>query len=179
MANRSRRTASSPLNSSGEWRGAWPMNIELDDPTRPDVLALLEEHLQSMHALSPPESVHALDVAGLLKPGIHFWSVRDGDALLAIGALQELDPSHAEIKSIRTPQAQRRRGAGRLMLAHLLDQSRQRGYERVSLETGSMEAFQPARSLYESFGFEYCGPFGDYELDPHSVFMTLSLRVAV
>lgn len=152
------------------------MIIAVDDPARPDVLALLEEHLRNMRELSPPESVHALDVSGLKAAGVTFWSVRDeqGD-LLGCGALKELDACHAEVKSMRTPQSARRRGAGRAVLAHIIDVAHQRGYERLSLETGSMEAFTPAWRLYESFGFRYCEPFADYRPDPNSVFMTLKL----
>ncbi len=151
------------------------MRVELDDPARPDVLALLEEHLRNMHALSPPESVHALDVSRLKAPGITFWTVRDGDLLLGCGALKELDPEHGEVKSMRTPHALRRRGAGRAVLAHIVDEARRRGYRRLSLETGSMPAFVPAQRLYQSFGFSFCGPFADYREDPNSVFMTLLL----
>jgi putative acetyltransferase len=151
------------------------MRVEIDDPDRPDVHALLEEHLRNMHALSPPESVHALDVSRLKAPGITFWTVRDGDLLLGCGALKELDPEHGEVKSMRTPQALRRRGAGRAVLTHIVDEARRRGYRRLSLETGSMAAFVPAQRLYLSFGFSFCGPFADYEADPNSVFMTLVL----
>jgi len=151
------------------------MRVELDDPERPDVHALLEEHLRSMYQLSPPESVHALDVSRLKGPDITFWSVRDGDTLLGCGALKEIDPEHGEVKSMRTPQALRRRGAGRAVLIHILSEARRRGYTRLSLETGSMDAFLPAQKLYESFGFTYCGPFADYKPDPYSVFMTLAL----
>jgi putative acetyltransferase len=151
------------------------MRVEIDDPERPDVYALLEEHLRNMYALSPPESVHALDVSRLKGPEITFWSVRDGDTLLGCGALKEIDPEHGEVKSMRTPQALRRRGAGRAVLTHILSEARRRGYKRLSLETGSMDVFLPAQKLYESFGFTYCGPFADYKPDPYSVFMTLTL----
>lgn len=154
------------------------MHIEIDDPARPDVYALLEEHLRNMHELSPPESVHALDVSGLKRPDITFWSVRTGGVLLGCGALKELDPEHGEIKSMRTPAAARRRGAGRALLNHILGEARRRGYKRLSLETGTAEAFGPAHGLYQSVGFEHCGPFGDYQPDPHSVFMTLELSSA-
>jgi putative acetyltransferase len=154
------------------------MRIELDDPSRPDVFALLDEHLRNMRELSPPESVHALDVSGLQRADVSFWSVREGDTLLGCGALKQLDPQHGELKSMRTPQALRRRGAGRAMLAHLIEEARSRGYTRLSLETGSMEAFRPAWQLYSSFGFSYCGPFGEYREDPNSVFMTLELSAA-
>jgi len=151
------------------------MRIEPDDLTSPQVLALLEEHLANMNELSPPESMHALDVSKLRAPGITFWAVWDGDELLGCGALKELEAGHGEVKSMRTPKALRRRGAGRAMLAHILQVARERKYERLSLETGSMEAFVPAQRLYQSVGFERCGPFGDYREDPNSVFMTLEL----
>jgi putative acetyltransferase len=152
------------------------MQIETDDPARADVLALLEEHLRDMYAQSPPESVHALDVSRLKEPDITFWTVRDGAHLLGCGALKELDPRHGEIKSMRTPASQRRRGAGRAMLAHIILTARARGYTRLSLETGPAGPFTAALRLYESAGFTVCGPFADYRLDPFSVFMTLELQ---
>jgi len=151
------------------------MKIEVDDLSRPEIHALLNEHLQSMYELSPPESVHALDLEHLRRPGITFWSAWDGSVLLGCGALKELDPKHGEIKSMRTPNTLRRRGAGRAILAHMIAVARSRAYERLSLETGSMQAFKPAQRLYESFGFTYCGPFGEYVEDPNSVFMSLRL----
>jgi putative acetyltransferase len=151
------------------------MNIEIDDLSRPAIHALLNEHLQSMYALSPPESVHALDLDKLRQPGITFWSAWDGDLLLGCGALKELDATHGEVKSMRTPAAHRRHGAGRAILAHIIEVARSRSYQRLSLETGAMDAFKPAQNLYESFGFVYCGPFGDYREDPNSVFMTKRL----
>lgn len=152
------------------------MHIEIDDLSRPEIHALLNEHLQSMHELSPPESVHALDLAKLRAPDITFWSAWDGSQLLGFGALKELDPKHGEVKSMRTPAALRRRGTGRAILAHIVGVARSRGYARLSLETGSMAAFTPAHKLYASFGFAFCGPFGEYVEDPHSVFMTLRLQ---
>ena len=148
------------------------MRIEVDDLTGPQIHALLEEHLRSMHALSPPESVHALDLSGLRSPDITFWSVWEGDTLLGCGALKELDAVHGEVKSMRTPAALRRRGAGRAVLTHIIEEAYRRGYKRLSLETGAFDAFKPAHRLYESFGFTFCGPFGDYTDDPNSVFMT-------
>jgi putative acetyltransferase len=148
------------------------MRIELDDLTRPEIHALLEEHLGSMRELSPPESVHALDLDELRSPDITFWSVWDGETLVGCGALKELDPTHGEVKSMRTPSRLRRRGAGRAVLAHIIEEARRRGYQRLSLETGSFDAFKPAQRLYESFGFSFCGPFADYIEDPSSVYMT-------
>jgi putative acetyltransferase len=151
------------------------MQIAVDDPGLPEVRKLLEEHLRNMYELSPPESVHALDVSKLQESDVTFWTVRDGSTLLGCGALKEINSEHGEIKSMRTPLSLRRRGAGRAVLTHIIAVARERGYKRLSLETGSMEAFAPAQLLYESFGFRYCEPFGDYRPDPNSVFMTLEL----
>jgi len=151
------------------------MKIEIDDLSRPEIHALLDEHLQNMYELSPPESVHALDLDKLRQPGITFWTAWDGPVLLGCGALKEIDATHAEVKSMRTPKALRRRGAGRALLTHIVDVARSRGYRRLSLETGSQSAFQPAQQLYASFGFAVCGPFEGYVDDPNSVFMTLRL----
>lgn len=151
------------------------MHIELDNLTRPAVHALLEEHLQNMRALSPAESCHVLDLSSLQQPDIMFWSAWEGTELAGCGALKALDAKHGEVKSMRTPNAARRRGAGRAILAHIVKEARGRGYERLSLETGSQPEFQPAQRLYEQFGFTVCAPFGSYRLDPLSVFMTLRL----
>ena len=151
------------------------MKIELDDLSRPAIHALLDEHLRSMHALGPPESVHALDLDALRRPGITFWSAWDTTGLLGCGALLELDRKHGEVKSMRTPQARRRTGAGRALLMHIIGVAHERGYERLSLETGSVAAFEPAHRLYESAGFTRTGPFGAYVEDPNSVCMTLDL----
>jgi putative acetyltransferase len=151
------------------------MKIEIDDLSRPEIHALLNEHLKSMYELSPPESVHALDLDKLRKPGITFWTAWEGSLLVGCGALKELDRKHGEVKSMRTPSALRRKGAGRAILAHIIEIARSRSYERLSLETGSHEAFTPAQTLYESFGFARCGPFGEYRDDPNSVFMAMRL----
>lgn len=152
------------------------MRIEVDDLTRPQVHALLQEHLANMYELSPPESVHALDLSKLRAPDITFWSVWDGATLVGCGALKEMSATEGEIKSMRTPKALRRRGAGRAVLEHIIAEAKRRGYRRLNLETGSQDAFVAARTLYERFGFTYCGPFGDYKPDPHSAFMTMELR---
>jgi putative acetyltransferase len=152
------------------------MEIRLDDLGGAEIRALLAEHLESMHRLSPPESVHALDVAALLKPDVTFWTVWSTGELVGCGALKELSPAHGEVKSMRTASAHRRKGVARAMLKHIIAEARRRSYARLSLETGSMPAFGPARRLYESFGFKYCGPFADYIEDPNSVFLTRTLR---
>jgi putative acetyltransferase len=151
------------------------MHIRVDDLSGPEIRALLEEHLRNMHELSPPESVHALDLDELRKPEITFWTAWTDGELLGCGALKDLDVSHGEIKSMRTSSAHRRTGVARTILAHIIAEARQRSYARLSLETGSMQAFEPARSLYASFGFTYCSPFADYIEDPNSVFMTRAL----
>jgi putative acetyltransferase len=152
------------------------VRIELDDLLRPEVHALLREHLANMYELSPPESVHALDLSELRRSDVTFWTVWEGPVLMGCGALKELDPTHGEVKSMRTPAKQRRRGAGRAVLTHIVAEARKRGYRRLSLETGSLDAFKPAQKLYESFGFVYCGPFGSYKPDPYSTFMSLELK---
>ena len=151
------------------------MRIELDDLSRDEVHALLREHLADMHELSPPESVHAFDVAKLRSPDVTFWTAWDDAVLVGCGALKQLTPTHGEVKSMRTPKALRRRGAGRAILTHIIGEARRRGYRRLSLETGAHRAFEPAWKLYESFGFIWCGPFGDYKADPNAVFMSLEL----
>ncbi|MCY9667650.1 GNAT family N-acetyltransferase [Paenibacillus alginolyticus] len=151
------------------------MDIKIDDLTGPKVVALIGEHLQDMASLSPPESTHALDLDNLKKPEITFWSGWEQDELVGCGAMKELDRQHGEIKSMRTSSSHQRKGVAKRILEHIIEEAKRRGYQRVSLETGSMEAFEPARRLYISFGFQYCQPFSDYIEDPNSVFMTKEL----
>jgi putative acetyltransferase len=148
------------------------MDIRIDDLRGPEIRALLEDHLAEMHRNSPPESVHALDLDGLRRPEVTFWTAWSGEGLMGCGALKELAPAHGEVKSMRTAPAFRRQGVGKAMLTQIIREAEARGYHRLSLETGSMEAFLPARELYESFGFSYCPPFGEYVLDDNSVFLT-------
>lgn len=148
------------------------MIVAKDSPQTPDVAALLCEHLADMHVHSPPENVHALDIEALCQRHAHFWTVRSGSDLLACGALLILEPTHGEIKSMRTASLHRRKGSAGLILETIITFAREQGLNRLSLETGSMAAFEPARALYAKYGFEDCAPFGDYLLDPHSVFMT-------
>jgi putative acetyltransferase len=152
------------------------MEIRLDDLAGAEINALLAEHLQNMHQLSPPESVHALDLSALLKPEVTFWTAWSNGDLLGCGALKELMLAHGEIKSMRTASAHRRKGVARAILRHIIAEARRRSYVRLSLETGSMPAFEAARHLYESFGFTYCSPFADYTEDPNSVFLTRTLE---
>jgi putative acetyltransferase len=149
--------------------------ISIDDPRADDVRELLRRHLEFANRHSPPEDVHALDLTGLLDPRLTFYSFRRDGRLLGIGALKLLSPDHGELKSMHTAEAARGQGIARAMVEHLLAVARQQGLGRVSLETGSMAAFAPARSLYASTGFEFCGPFGEYAESPNSVFMTRAL----
>ncbi|HCH5586003.1 TPA: GNAT family N-acetyltransferase [Vibrio parahaemolyticus] len=151
------------------------MRIEIDNLERQQVLALLEEHLQDMYATSPPESVHALDVSKLKLPSITFWTGWDGDQLLGCVAMSQLEDGHAELKSMRTTSAARKQGVASRLLNHVIEQAKHQGIQRLSLETGSMAFFEPAHRLYEKHGFVYCEPFGDYQPDPNSRFMTLAL----
>ncbi len=140
-----------------------------------DVRQLLEVHLAYSYEFSPPEHVHALDVEGLLDPDVTFFSARRGGVLLAVGALKHLDESHGEIKSMHTSEAARRQGIGRAMVRHLLAVAAQRGYRRVSLETGTMDAYRAARAMYVDAGFTTCAPFGRYTDNPYSTCMTRDL----
>lgn len=149
--------------------------IELDDPRRDDVRALLEQHLAFARAVTPPEDVHALDLDGLLDPAVTFFSLRLDGRLLGVGALKQLEPDHVEVKSMHTTLDARRRGVGRAILDHLLALAAARGARRVSLETGAGEAFAPARAMYAAAGFVPCGPFGGYGPSPNSAFMTRTL----
>ena len=151
------------------------MVVREDDVRGAEILALLAEHLADVARHSPPESVHALDVEELRAPEVTVWTAWEGGVLLGCGALKQLDPRHGEIKSMRTAEAHLRQGVGARILEHLIAEAASRSYRRLSLETGSMEAFAPARRLYERFGFEECAPFADYRPDPHSVYMTLRL----
>jgi len=147
------------------------MKIQEEDPGTPDVHALLLEHLADMRTHSPPESVHALDMEALRVPSVTFWTVRENGTLLGCGALKQLDTRTAEIKSMKTAPAHHRRGVARRLLRRILIVANERNIQQVFLETGSPEAFIPARKLYENHGFVECEPFADYKPDPYSVFM--------
>jgi putative acetyltransferase len=151
------------------------MKIELDDLTRSQVLALLEEHLCNMYEITPPEYVFAFDVKKLRAPDVTFWTAWNDGTLLGCAALKELSPAQGEVKSMRTPANLRRCGAGRALLNHILQVSRERGYQELFLETGRHPAFAAAHALYRSAGFRECGPFGSYQENGSSVFMSLQL----
>jgi putative acetyltransferase len=151
------------------------MQIKSDDLTGPEVIGLLQAHLDYCRASSPPESVHALDLDGLRAPNVTFWSIWDGQHVLGCGALKELDQHHGEVKSMHTKANARGKGVAAAMVKHIISEARARSYRRLSLETGADAPFAPARALYASFGFVLTKPFADYRLDPFSVFMKLDL----
>lgn len=149
--------------------------VREDRPGRPEILALLERHLEHSRASSPPESCHALDLRGLDDPRVTFYAAWEDETLLGVGALMELDRNSGEVKSMHTAEAARGRGIARTLLSHIVAVAEQRGYRSLALETGSMAAYDAARQLYLKHGFRPCPPFGDYRPDPNSVFMTLAL----
>lgn len=151
------------------------MQIREDDLTDKKVADLLREHLEDMNEITPPESVHALDLEALRSPDITFWSAWEGDELLGCGALKELDSRSGEVKSMRTAKAHRGRGVASKILEHIIKESERRAYDYLNLETGALPEFAPARDLYIRYGFEYRGPFAEYIDDPNSVFMTKKL----
>ncbi|MEP7206630.1 MAG: GNAT family N-acetyltransferase [Casimicrobiaceae bacterium] len=151
------------------------MKIVIDDLRGPEIRDLLLQHLRSMTLHSPPASIHALDLEALRQPDITFWTALDAADLLGCAALKALTPEHAELKSMRTAAAHLRKGVARRLLQHILDVARQRGFVRISLETGTAPAFAAAQALYLDSGFQYSPPFGDYVVDPYSTFMTREL----
>ena len=151
------------------------MEIRIDDLRGPEIAQLLAEHLRCMVEVSPPESRHALNLDELRQPGITFWSAWEGGELVGCGALRELDLRHGEIKSMRTAQAHLRKGVAARLLLHIISEAKRRGYRRLSLETGAMPYFEPARRLYRKFGFRPCPPFDGYVEDSNSVFMCQEL----
>jgi putative acetyltransferase len=151
------------------------VHIRIDDLRGPEIAELLAAHVAFCRATSPPESTHVLNLEALRSPAITFWSAWEGARLLGCAALKELDPAHGEVKSMHTAVQHRGRGVGMGLLDRVTGEARSRGYRRLSLETGSMAAFASARALYARFGFVECPPFGDYRLDPNSIFMTLEL----
>ena len=152
------------------------VEIRVDDVEGAQIVDLLRSHLDDLERHSPPESIHALDLAALRGRGVTMWSAWDGSDLAGCGALRAIDADHGEVKSMRTAPECRRRGVAAALLDTIIAAAVDRGLGRLSLETGSAAAFAPARRLYTRFGFVPCGPFGDYPLDPYSVFMTRRLR---
>jgi putative acetyltransferase len=150
--------------------------IERADFGDPRLGAFMQDHLADLAPTAPAESQHALSLAELRKPSVRLWVAIDRDDLVGTGALSSLSPTHEELKSMRTDPGRRRSGIARRMLDHLIDDARERGIHEISLETGSMDFFAPARALYASAGFRICGPFGSYSDDPNSTFMTMTMR---
>ena len=153
-----------------------PIKIVIDDLTSPKVIAFLNDHMQHMIKITPPGCVHALDIEALKRPEITFWSVWEESELVCCGALKELNSREAELKSMRTLPSHLGKGIASHLLKLILSEAKRRGYHRISLETGSYEAFRPARNLYEKFGFKYSKPFSDYYENPNSVFMTIEIN---
>ena len=151
------------------------MRIVIDDLSSPQIAQFLEQHIEDMRSVSPPESKHALDLDGLRQRDVTFWTGWLDGELVSCGALKRLDDAHAELKSMRTSAQHRGAGIGALLLRHILAHASERNFKRISLETGSMDFFVPARQLYRKAGFVECSPFADYAEDPNSVFMTLTL----
>jgi putative acetyltransferase len=151
------------------------VKIAVDDLSGPEIAHFLDEHVQQMQSITPPESKHALDLDALRKPEITFWSVKDGDTLVGCGAIKRLDTGHAELKSMRTAPIRKRSGVASLLMEHIITEATRMGFSRLSLETGTADFFLPARKLYEKFGFTRCEPFADYEPDPNSTFLTRKL----
>jgi putative acetyltransferase len=149
--------------------------VGVDDPYRADVRALLEAHLRFCHSSTPLCHAYALDAERLAGPDVTFFSAQEGGAIVGVGAVKRLNAQHAELKSMHTAEAARGRGIGRALLEDLLHFARNEGYQRVSLETGTMEGFAAARRLYRRAGFVPCGPFGGYTASPDNTFMTLEL----
>ena len=163
------------LGVKSTWNITMNIKFKLDDLTDIRISEFLSEHIMDMRSVSPPESKHALDLNGLKQPEIKFWSVWDNNQLIGSGAIKILSSNHAEIKSMRVSKSYRNRGIGSLILKFIINQAKQLGISRLSLETGSMDFFIPARKLYEKHGFEYCEPFGNYKPDKNSSFMTIQL----
>lgn len=148
------------------------MEIRVDDLSGPEIAALLTEHLECMAQVSPPESRHALNLDGLRQSGVTFWTAWTDTQLAGCGALKEIDATHGEVKSMRTATTHLRKGVAQQLLQYIIGEAKKRGYQRLSLETGSMAYFKPAHELYRKAGFKECAPFGNYKLDPNSVFFT-------
>ncbi|GAA6172478.1 GNAT family N-acetyltransferase [Colwellia sp. KU-HH00111] len=164
---------SSTINENEEIK----MEIQLGDLDSSAVKSLLQQHHSDMLNHSPTESVHALDLSSLKADDVTFWTIWDGQSLAGCGALKKLNDNHAEIKSMRTSAKHLRQGVAAKLLAHILTVAQQQSYKKVSLETGTADAFIPAQKLYQKFGFIPCKPFAHYTLDPYSMFFTKHLKI--
>lgn len=152
------------------------LHISPADFSNADLVSFLSAHLDEMAPTAPAESRHALDVDALRAPGVRLWVAHDDGVLVGTVALASAGPGHEELKSMRADPTRRGAGIGRALLQFAVSDARKRGIRRLSLETGSMDFFAPARSLYRTAGFVECAPFGAYKPDPNSVFMTLEVE---
>lgn len=152
-----------------------PLQIREDGLTSKEIAHLLRDYLENMIEITPPESVHALDLEELRSPDVTFWSAWEGDELLGCGALKKLDSRSGEVKSVCTAEAHLGRSVASRILEQIIQEAERRGYDFLSLETGTMPEFAPARAFYLRHGFEHCGPFAKYSDDPNSAFMTKTL----
>jgi putative acetyltransferase len=149
--------------------------IKIDDLRGSEIAELLQEHLDHMYSVSPAASVHALDIEELRQPGITFWSAWEGNDLCGCGAMKRIDEKHVELKSMRTAQAHLRKGVALQILNTIIIEAKNRGYQKLYLETGPQAAFAPARTMYLNRGFKICEPFPGYIHDEYSVFMSFNL----
>tara|TARA_Y100000590_G_scaffold164188_1_gene188144 strand:- start:102 stop:557 length:456 start_codon:yes stop_codon:yes gene_type:complete len=141
----------------------------------PQVNDLLRKHFIELRSVSPEGSTHVLDIPGLKDSSIKFWSLWDADELVGCGALKFLDKQHGEFKSIRVADKFRRKGMGEKIISHLIDQAREIGIKKLSIETGAGNFFKPARKLFQKFGFKTCKPFAHYKEDPNSCYFNLEI----
>jgi putative acetyltransferase len=163
------------LHSAGSTIEMTLFDIRLDDLRGSEIADLLEAHLDAMRAISPPGSVHALDLDALRAPEVRFWTAWEGDQLLGCGALKEIAPDHGEVKSMRTAADHLRKGVAAAILEQIIASAKDSGYVQLSLETGRPAPFAAAHRLYERYGFAECPPFGNYRLDPFSICMTRAM----
>lgn len=150
--------------------------IDVDDPGRYDVRRLVQVHREWSLQQTPAEFSFSVDPHAISEAGITLFSARSpAGELYGIGGLKQLDAGHGEIKTMHTSGDARGHGVGRALLNALLGEAHRRGYSRVSLETGTSDAFRPARSLYESAGFRPGHPFAGYANTQYNLCMTLQL----
>jgi len=152
------------------------LQLQIDDPARSDVTALLETHARFALSESPPDTCHFLDVEGLKTPEIQFWSARNTDQLLGVVALKTLSETDGEVKSMHVAETARGQGVARALMDHLIITACEQGMSSLWLETGNTPGFAAALALYHQLGFTPCPPFGDYVETDFNVFMTLDLK---
>ena len=151
------------------------IEIKLDDLSGDSIKKLLQTHLTNAALHSPQDAIFALDLEALKAPEISFWSVWQNEEILACGAIKMLDKEHAEIKSMHTLEKARGKGIGNQLVNHIIQQARAKNIKRLSLETGTADAYFPAHRLYKRHGFQECPAFSDYQESIHSLYMTKSI----